>query len=144
MGKPDLSMPISTAPIKAYMAKYALSASAFALRAGMRKTTIDELLETGMASDFQILHLCFVLDAAPRSLATPDLPRHQRARLSRLDYGWSRDDLAEASGVSVGVISKLESGVSTGFDTWLRLAHALDMTVDEYIGESPKEKEAPV
>jgi transcriptional regulator with XRE-family HTH domain len=60
----------------------------------------------------------------------------QRIKQLRKKAGWSQQRLAEKSGLSYTVITKIEQGVAKrpSIQTMVKLADAFSVTIDELIG----------
>ncbi len=66
------------------------------------------------------------------------LRSHRRAR------GWTLKQVAEASGLAISTVSKVERGqMSPTYDKLLRLSHGLDIDIAELFGSAPDQTAAP-
>ncbi|HEY8530883.1 MAG TPA: helix-turn-helix transcriptional regulator [Limnochorda sp.] len=69
----------------------------------------------------------------------------QRLQALRVQRGLTQVQLAQRAGVSQTVIARLEAGKRSGrLETWVRLAAALGVTLDELVGgeaQTPSEQE---
>ncbi len=61
-------------------------------------------------------------------------------RDARLARGWSQEELAARSGVSVRTIQRIENGGRPGLGTARLLAEALDVTIAEVVGEEAADR----
>lgn len=72
------------------------------------------------------------------------MTRGEYMRSAREEAGWALIDLAEAAGVSRGLLSYLERDCHAGsIKTIEALADVLGLTIDEYVGHMVKDPLAP-
>lgn len=60
----------------------------------------------------------------------------ERVRSLRKEKGWKLEDLSDKSGISVSSLSKIENGTNPRFDTVVKIARALGISVDYLAGNS--------
>lgn len=66
----------------------------------------------------------------------PNIERGRRVKAARIRKGFNKQaDLAQKTGISQQTISRIECGANVRIDAFLRLMHALDITLEYLLGE---------
>ena len=88
---------------------------------------------------------------APRQLPTAELPPDdlqaifgQNVRIARLKRGLTQVEVADATGMSLTYVSKIENGEkNVTLDTMKKLAVVLDLDLGRLFRQAPPQEEAP-